>query len=186
MKLNMKKTCVATMLALGTFAHAERMVVSYNDNGNGLKRGHQVLVEGDGWFAVDLDENGKSAMRGKSGFRKMEVDAKRFPLAIYNDDAGDPTLQQLTPYAVYQSQANQLNLQAGQKVCVIDSGLDASNNDFDWTVITGDNDPGTGNWYEHGGPHGTHVAGTIAADDNNVGVVGMAPGVPLHIGRWWR
>ena len=101
MKLNMKKTCVATMLALGTFAHAERMVVSYNDNGNGLKRGHQVLVEGDGWFAVDLDENGKSAMRGKSGFRKMEVDAKRFPLAIYNDDAGDPTLQQLTPYAVY-------------------------------------------------------------------------------------
>lgn len=181
MKLNMKKTCVATMLALGTFAHAERMVVTYNDNGNGLKRGHQVLVEGDGWFAVDLDENGKSAMRGKSGFRKMEVDAKRFPLAIYNDDAGDPTLQQLTPYAVYQSQANQLNLQAGQKVCVIDSGLDASNNDFDWTVITGDNDPGTGNWYEHGGPHGTHVAGTIAADDNNVGVVGMAPGVPLHI-----
>ena len=181
MKLNMKKTCVATMLALGTFAHAERMVVTYNDNGNGLKRGHQVLVEGDGWFAVDLDENGKSAMRGKSGFRKMEVDAKRFPLSIYNDDAGDPTLQQLTPYAVYQSQANQLNLQAGQKVCVIDSGLDASNNDFDWTVITGDNDPGTGNWYDHGGPHGTHVAGTIAADDNNVGVVGMAPGVPLHI-----
>ncbi len=177
----MKKTCVATMLALGTMAHAERMVVTYNDNGNGLKRGHQVLVEGNGWFAVDLDENGKSAMRGKSGFKNMEVDAKRFPLAIYNDDAGDPTLQQLTPYAVYQSQADQLSLQAGQKVCVIDSGLDASNNDFDWSVITGDNDSGTGNWYDHGGPHGTHVAGTIAADDNNIGVVGMAPGVPLHI-----
>ncbi len=181
MKLNMKKTCVATMLVLGTYAHAERMVVTYNDNGNGLKRGHQVLVEGNGWFAVELDENGKSAMRGKSGFKNMEVDAKRYPLSIYNDDAGDPTLQQLTPYAVYQSQANQLSLQSGQKVCVIDSGLDSSNNDFDWTVITGDNDSGTGNWYDHGGPHGTHVAGTIAADDNNIGVIGMAPGVPLHI-----
>lgn len=42
-------------------------------------------------------------------------------------------------------------------------------------------DPGTGNWYEHGGPHGTHVAGTVGAEDNNVGVVGMAPGVPMHI-----
>jgi subtilisin family serine protease len=181
MKLNMKKTCVATMLVLGTYAHAERVIVSYESNGNGLKNGHQVLVDGNGWFAVELDENGKSAMRGKSGFRKMEVDAIRYPLSIYSDDAGDPTLQQLTPYAVYQSQADQLTLQAGQKVCVIDSGLDASNNDFDWSVITGDNDSGTGNWFDNGGPHGTHVAGTIAADDNNIGVIGMAPGVPLHI-----
>ena len=181
MKLNMKKTCVATMLALGTFAQAERVIVSYENNGQGLKNGHQVLVDGNGWFAVDLDENGKSAMRGKSGFKKMEVDAKRFQYSLFNDDAGDPTLQQLTPYAVYQSQADQLNLQPGQKVCVIDSGLDASNNDFDWSVITGDNDSGTGNWFDHGGPHGTHVAGTIAADDNNISVVGMAPGVSLHI-----
>ncbi|TDR19346.1 S8 family serine peptidase [Marinicella litoralis] len=181
MKFTMKKTCVATMLALGTFAQAERMIVSHHDNGNGLKNGHQVLVQGDGWFAVELDENGKSAMRGKSGFKNMEVDAKRYPLSIYNDDAGDPTLQQLKPYAIYQSQADQLSLQPGQKVCVIDSGLDASNNDFEWSNITGDNDSGTGNWFDHGGPHGTHVAGTIAAADNNIGVVGMAPGVPLHI-----
>jgi serine protease len=181
MKFTMKKTCVATMLALGTFAQAERMIVSYDDNGHGLKNGHQVLVEGNDWFAVDLDENGKSQMRGKSGFRKMEKDVIRYALSVYNDDAGDPTLQQLTPYAVYQSQADQLTLQSGQKVCVIDSGLDASNNDFNWGAITGDNDPGTGNWYDHGGPHGTHVAGTVGAADNNVGVVGMAPGVPMHI-----
>jgi len=181
MKMTMKKTCVATMLALGTFAQAERMIVSYDNNGQGLKMGHQVLVEGNGWFAVELDENGKSAMRGKGGFKKMEADAIRYALSVYNDDAGDPTLQQLTPYAVYQSQADQLNLQSGQKVCVIDSGLDATNNDFDWSVITGDNDPGTGNWFDNGGPHGTHVAGTVGAEDNNVGVVGMAPGVPMHI-----
>jgi len=67
------------------------------------------------------------------------------------------------------------------KVCVIDSGLDRSNQDFVWNNITGDNDSGTGNWDENGGPHGTHVAGTIGAADNNVGVVGMAPGVDMHI-----
>ena len=31
--------------------------------------------------------------------------------------------------------------------------------------------------------HGTHVAGTIAAQDNSLGVVGVAPQVSLHIVR---
>jgi subtilisin family serine protease len=181
MKFKMKTAYMATLLALGTSASAERMIVSYSDNGQGVKNGHTALVEGNGWFAVELNENGKSAMRGKGGFKSMEVDAIRSPFALYNDDAGDPNSQQLTPYAIYQSQADQLTLQGGQKVCIIDSGLDASNNDFDWSVITGDNDSGTGNWNQHGGPHGTHVAGTVAAEDNGFGVVGMAPGVPLHI-----
>lgn len=188
MNLKMKLACAATMLALGTAAHAERVIVSYNDNGQGLKKGHKVLAQGNNWFAVDLDEKGKSAIRGKRGFKKMEKDLKRYPMAIYNDDAGDPSAQQLTPYAVYQSQADQLTLGPGQKVCVIDSGIaggqgetGGKNNDFDWSVITGDSDSGTGDWFTDGGPHGTHVAGTVGAADNGVGVVGMAPGVPMHI-----
>ena len=181
MNLKMKTVYVATMLALGATASAERMIVSYTDNGHGLKNGHNVLVEGNDWFAVELNENGKSALRGMNGFKSMEVDAVRSAFALYNNDVGDPNVQQITPYAIYQSQANQLALQPGQKVCIIDSGLDASNTDFDWNVITGDNDSGTGNWFEHGGPHGTHVAGTVAAADNGIGVVGMAPGVSLHI-----
>ena len=31
--------------------------------------------------------------------------------------------------------------------------------------------------------HGTHVAGTIAAQDNGLGVVGVAPQVSLHVVR---
>lgn len=180
----LKTICAATILAMGLSAQAnlsERYIVTYDSNSQGLKKGHQIKVEGKNWFAVELDEKGKSAMKAKAGFKNIEVDAKRFPMAIYNDDAGDPTTQQLTPYAIKQSQANQLTLQSGQKVCVIDSGLDMSNNDFTWSNITGDNDSGTGNWFEHGGPHGTHVAGTVGAADNGFGVVGMAPGVPMHI-----
>lgn len=188
MNFKIKMACAATLLALGTAAHAERVIVSHDDNGQGLKKGQKVLAEGKNWFAVDLDEKGKSAIRGKRGFKKMEKDLKRFPMAIYNDDAGDPSAQQLTPYAVYQSQADQLTLGAGQKVCVIDSGIAGAqgetggkNNDFDWSVITGDSDSGTGDWFTDGGPHGTHVAGTVGAADNGIGVVGMAPGVPMHI-----
>lgn len=185
MNLKMKTVYVATMLALGaTAVNAERMIVKFDENVNNgfaAKSSQKAFVEGKGWFAIDLDKAGKSAMRGMKGFKSMEVDAIRMPFSLYNDDAGDPTAQQLTPYAIYQSQANQLSLQSGQKVCIIDSGLDASNNDFNWGAITGDNDSGTGNWNQHGGPHGTHVAGTVAAADNGFGVVGMAPGVPLHI-----
>ncbi|MBD3654726.1 S8 family serine peptidase [Kangiella sp.] len=188
MSFKVKMACAATLLALGSAAHAERMIVSYDSNGQGLKKGHDVKVEGNGWFAVELDENGKSAIRGQKGFKSMEKDFQRFPMAIYNDDAGDPSAQQLTPYAVYQSQADQLVLQSGQKVCVIDSGIaggqgetGGKNNDFNWSVITGDSDSGTGDWFTDGGPHGTHVAGTVGAADNGIGVVGMAPGVPMHI-----
>lgn len=181
MSFKMKMISAAALLAVGATAQAERVIVTHDANSHGLKVGHSVLRQGNGWFAVDLDTNGKSIMRGRQGFRSIEVDAKRFPLAIYNDDIGDPATQQITPYGIKQAQGDQLTLGAGQKVCVIDSGLDVSNPDFNFTNITGNNDSGTGNWFEHGGPHGTHVAGTVGAADNGIGVVGMAPGVSMHI-----
>jgi subtilisin family serine protease len=166
----------------------ERYIVQHNGNSRGLKLGHAVKAQGRGWFAVELDEKGKSALRGKAGFVSLEIDPKRFPLSIYNDGAGSPDAEQVVPYGYYQSEADQLTLQPGQKVCVIDSGIAGSNGetggynqDFNWPDITGDNDPGTGRWDADGGPHGTHVAGTIGAVDNNIGVIGMAPGVPMHI-----
>ncbi|MGS0729997.1 S8 family serine peptidase, partial [Shewanella sp. 0m-11] len=114
--------------------------------------------------------------------RLVEVDQPRF-LMSFSDDAGNPMTQQVTPYAVKQSNVNDIsfNASAGMKVCVIDSGLDRSNPDFVWNNIDGDNDSGTGSWDQNGGPHGTHVAGTIGAADNSIGVVGMAPGVDMHI-----
>ena len=82
----LKTLCAATLIALGTSAaHAERVIVRHDASQNGLKKGHQVLVEGNGWFAVDLDSNGKSAMRNQKGFKNIEVDHVRVPLAIYND-----------------------------------------------------------------------------------------------------
>ena len=131
-----------------------------------------------------------SALRNNPMVEYVEFDAKRYPLAIYNDDLGDPSTTQLTPYAIYQSQADQVTLQmsSAKTVCVVDSGIAGSqgetggfNADFDWSNITGTNDSGTGNWNADGGAHGTHVAGTVAAADNGFGVVGMAPGNPMHI-----
>lgn len=187
MNFKLKMACAATVLALGTAAHAERVIVSYDSNGQGLKKGHDVKVQGNGWFAVELDEKGKSAIRGMKGFKKMEKDVKRFPMG-YSDSAGNPNTTQVLPYNYLQAEGDLLTLQPGQKVCVIDSGLaketgetGGRNNDFDFSVITGDSDSGTGDWFRDGGAHGTHVAGTIGAADNGVGIIGVAPGVPMHI-----
>ena len=184
----LKTICAATLIALGTSAaHAERVIVTHDASDNGLKKGHQVLVDGNGWFAVELDTNGKSSMRGQKGFKSMEIDAKRFPMG-FADSAGNPNSTQVYPYNYYQVQGDQLTLQSGQKVCVIDSGLaretgetGGGNIDFNFSDITGDSDSGTGDWFRDGGPHGTHVAGTIGAADNSIGTIGVAPGVPMHI-----
>ena len=132
-------------------------------------------------IAAELSQSAVKALRNDPTVEAVEVDAVRKFKSLYNDDAGNPNTEQLTPYAIYQSQANQLSLQSGMKVCVIDSGLDQSNEDFNRSNITGSNDSGTGNWFDNGGAHGTHVAGTVGAVDNGVGVVGMAPGVAMHI-----
>ncbi len=148
--------------------------------------GGEIKVDADGFFAAEFSGKSLDHVKGllnNPHVKLVEQDQIRRPMALYNDDAGDPITSQLTPYAVYQSQADQVPFvaSAGIKVCVIDSGLDSSNGDFIWSNITGDNDPGTGNWYENGGPHGTHVAGTIGAADNGFGMIGMAPGVDMHI-----
>lgn len=142
-------------------------------------------------MAVSLPARAVQGLTRNPNIESVEVDYPRYLTSLYSDDAGDPTVGQLRPYAIFQSEADQVTLDMAnaKRVCIIDSGLayigqgetGGANPDFSQTNITGDSDSGTGNWYQDGGPHGTHVAGTIAALDNEFGVVGMAPGTPLHI-----
>lgn len=170
----------------------DRYVIQVDQQKKGIVKalakqlGAQIHVDGDGFIAATFTGKDLAQVKGllnNPHVKLVELDQPRHLMSVYADDIGNPMTQQVTPYAVYQSQANQVtfNPNAGIKVCVIDSGLDRSNNDFQWNNITGDNDSGTGSWDVNGGPHGTHVAGTIAAADNGFGVVGMAPGVDLHI-----
>ncbi|MHC4215982.1 MAG: S8 family peptidase, partial [Planctomycetota bacterium] len=72
------------------------------------------------------------------------------------------------------------NKGSGIKVAVIDSGVDTSHPDLAGNYVGGydfvndDDDP----MDDYG--HGTHVAGTIAAEDNGVGAVGVAPEADLY------
>ncbi len=66
----------------------------------------------------------------------------------------------------------------GITVCIIDSGLYTAHEDFAGVNVLGGYPTG---WNTDGCGHGTHVAGTIAAANNELGVVGVSPGVSLYI-----
>ena len=153
--------CIIAMSANVAQAQ-ERYVIQVDNNGKGIvkaltkQNGGQIKVEGDGFIAAEFDGFSLEQVKGvlkNPHVKLVEVDQIRESMALYNDDAGNPMTTQITPYAVYQSEANLVTFNSNStvKVCVIDSGLDMSNNDFIWENIGGDNDSGTGNRFEAGG-----------------------------------
>ena len=119
--------------------------------------------------AVELPEAAFKALAGNRNVDFIERDLPRYPMA------------QTTPYGIVQSQASLVSPGAGNRlVCIIDTGFDYGHEDLG-TNVTGYN--GNLPWNSDGYGHGTHVAGTIAALDNNVGVIGVWPGVDLYIVR---
>ncbi len=72
------------------------------------------------------------------------------------------------------------NKGTGVKVAVIDSGIDYTHSELNdyyrggYDFVNGDNNPMDDYW------HGTHCAGIIAAEDNGIGILGVAPEVDLY------
>jgi subtilisin family serine protease len=74
---------------------------------------------------------------------------------------------------------------AGATVAVVDTGIDAGHPDLTDQIAAGGYDFVDGDATpQDGNGHGTHVAGTIAAEVNGVGITGVAPNakiVPLRV-----
>jgi subtilisin len=72
------------------------------------------------------------------------------------------------------------NRGTGVRIAIIDTGIDYTHPDLDanykggYDFFNNDSDPKD----DHG--HGTHVAGSVAAEDNGIGVVGVAPEAELY------
>lgn len=73
----------------------------------------------------------------------------------------------------------------GIRVAILDTGCDVTHPDLNGRIIGGrnftDDDHGNPDVYTDYNGHGTHVAGTIAAVQNNNGVIGVAPEASLLI-----
>lgn len=102
------------------------------------------------------------------------------------EEPGDGTSTQETPYGI--TRVNGISSYTGTAVAyVLDSGIDLTHPDLKvdgsrgFNAFTSGRDGGSLN---DGNGHGTHVAGTIAAINNNFGVIGVAPGatvVPIKV-----
>ena len=116
-------------------------------------------------IAAYLPEQALRGLRNNPNVEYIEVDPRRYPLA------------QSQPYGIHMVQADDAVFDSsasdGSAVCIIDSGYYRAHEDLQDNNVTGTNDPGTGNWYEDSCGHGSHVAGTVSALNNSVGVVGV-------------
>jgi serine protease len=131
-------------------------------------------------FAVSLPEKALGGIRRNPNVVMIEEDAKRYPHG------------QTVPYGIDMVQARDVwdanrdgvidtgaPTGAGRLVCIIDSGLHTAHEDLTNVTVIGGYPSG---WNSDGCGHGTHVAGTIAAANNALGVVGVSPGtVSLYI-----
>jgi subtilisin family serine protease len=128
-----------------------------------------------GLVAATLDSAGMQALSRDPRVEIIEPDLLRFLSGQYE------------PYGINMVQADRLpDLHAGaMTACIIDSGYELAHEDLSRNIVTGTDLIGGGNWYEDTNKHGTHVAGTIAAVNNDVGVLGVLPNgsMNLHIVR---
>jgi subtilisin family serine protease len=138
-------------------------------------------------MAVEVPTVAIKGLENNPNVEYVEEDVKRVPFSGTTASTGTPyLLGQRVPYGIHMVQADQLpdTNAANRKVCIIDSGYDLQHEDLSANSVTGEYDSGTGWWYTDENHHGTHVAGTIAAINNDgVGVVGVNPNrhLKLHI-----
>jgi len=134
-------------------------------------------VPGQNLLSVELTPEQLKKVKSNPQVALVEKDPVRYLMA------------ESTPYGINLVKALQVpdNLVGNRKVCILDTGYTLNHPDLINSGVTGNDGYGsndTGNWYEDGNGHGTHVAGTIAAvGGNNRGVVGVNRNgqVKLHI-----
>ncbi|MDX2427322.1 MAG: S8 family serine peptidase [Xanthomonadales bacterium] len=161
---------------------SDRYIISFQNAAKGKSAlraaGADVLLDLPNQRAVAarIPARALKGLQRNPNIEYIEVDAPRFPMS------------QTTPWGIPTVQADLLSDAAtgNTLVCIIDSGYSNGHEDLplldqgDTSPNSGTGDPLASSTLCH---HGTHVAGTIAASANNVGVVGVNPNgnVGLHI-----
>lgn len=164
------------------------VTAEYNIEKQAIKNRYSYSVNG---FAAQLDKNQLAKLKKDPRVKYVEQDRivmlspprasgpwwcwffPSHPLCQDDDGGGG----QVTPYGVTRV-GGPVN-GTGLTAWIIDTGIDLNHEDLNVNVslsaefVNGENSPNDGNG------HGTHVAGTIAAIDNNIDVAGVAAGATV-------
>jgi subtilisin family serine protease len=139
-------------------------------------------------LAAEVPSSALAALRRNPNVEFVENDPIRRPLGFATPKAkrrisSGPGTAEQEPYGIEMVQADQVSDESAgiRKVCIIDSGVDGSHEDLQGVPMDGVNLTQSGSWNTDENSHGTHVAGTIAAVDNAVGVVGVLPKQTINL-----
>ena len=180
---------LAFVLAIAASAAAQdgRYIVKFRE-GRG-PAGHAALraagaevvlpLEPQNAAAARIPEAALNGLSRNPNIEYIEVDVIREPYALWSNSTVNG---QTTPYGIKMVQGDKVvsNRPGDVKLCIIDSGYSQQHSDLK-DAVTFTSTGGTGTWNKDSCGHGTHVAGTIAAADNTLGVIGVNPGASLHI-----
>ena len=135
----------------------------------------------DNVLAAEVPVNALQGLLNNPNIVGVESDAE--VQALGKPSSSQPA--QTLPWGVDKIDAElSTNTGAGVTVCVVDTGIDKTHPDLQANIVGGKNFVAKGlvvdptKWDDDNG-HGTHVSGTIAALNNNIGVVGVAPKASL-------
>jgi len=143
-----------------------------------------------GSFVVSVPEKALDGLRHNPNIVSIEIDPVRELVRNTTAPVAESVLpEQVVPYGVDMVQARDIwdanyDLKvdkkaptgAGRTVCIIDTGFYSEHEDFAGIDVKGGTSQVDDNWARDGYGHGTHVAGTIVAQNNDYGVVGVTPG----------
>lgn len=189
-----------SMVALASPAHAEKIANSYicvfkkdrvgkdevaarasssaKAHGGAVRFTYQNTIRG---FSANISEAGMNAMRrANPNIAYCEQDQVATVIGAVVTAKGKPggstPPAQTTPWGITRVNGG---VPSTGTAWVIDSGIDGTHSDLN--VDAGRSADFTGSrsgWTDENG-HGTHVAGTIAAKDNSIGVIGVAAGAKV-------
>lgn len=188
---------VALAMALAaTPAHAEKIANSYicvfkkdrvakdevSGRANAMARAHGgavrfVYKNSIRGFSANMSEQAVTAMRRANptiAYCEQDQVATAIGVAGKGKPGSGTAPAQITPWGV--ARVNGGTIDSSTKTAwIIDSGIDPTHPDLNVDAARGKDFTGSRSGWKDENGHGSHVAGTVGAKDNEIGVIGVAP-----------